>query len=59
MDTVAQILMNNNDLQPKVLEYRIKTCDNCGEPVEKIINLLGKERIVPIMCSCKKEKYES
>ncbi|MBA4509160.1 ATP-binding protein [Clostridium sporogenes] len=50
--------MNSNDLQPKVSEYKIKTCDNCGEPVEKIINLLGKERIVPIMCSCKKQKYE-
>ncbi|MHB9951058.1 DNA replication protein [Clostridium botulinum] len=51
--------MNSKDLQPKGLGYKIETCDNCGEPVEKIINLLGTERIVPIMCSCKKAKHEA
>ena len=34
------------------------TCSNCGEPIQKEIELLGKIRIVPRMCSCKKKSME-
>ena len=34
------------------------TCSNCGEPIQKEIELLGKIRIVPRMCSCKKKSIE-
>lgn len=33
-------------------------CSNCGEPIQKRIELLGKMRIVPIVCKCKKEQLE-
>lgn len=34
----------------------IKICENCKEPLGEVITLLGKEKIVPIMCSCRKNE---
>ena len=33
-------------------------CDKCGEPIQKIIELLGSKRKVPIVCSCRKKELE-
>lgn len=33
-------------------------CSNCNEPRQKQIELLGKVRKVPIMCSCLAQKYK-
>lgn len=33
-------------------------CDKCGEPIQKIIELLGRKRKVPIVCSCRKKELE-
>lgn len=42
----------------KESELELKICDKCGDPVQKKINLMGRERIVPIMCRCKKIEME-
>lgn len=34
----------------------IEYCDKCGEPVGKIIEILGRERIVPILCKCQSDE---
>lgn len=31
-------------------------CNNCGEPIQKEIILLGVSRKVPIVCRCRKEE---
>lgn len=35
-----------------------KVCSKCGEPLYKIIEILGQKRRVPRMCKCRKEEYE-
>ena len=42
----------------KELDSTLMICSNCGEPIQKEIELLGKVRVVPIACSCKKAKLE-
>lgn len=34
-------------------------CKNCGEPIQKDIELMGSIRRVPILCTCKKEEMEN
>lgn len=36
-------------------DSQLKTCSNCGDPIQKAVVLFGSERIVPIVCSCKKK----
>lgn len=36
----------------------IDICPTCGEPIGKIVNMIGKTYIVPRMCKCKKEAFE-
>lgn len=36
----------------------MKTCDKCGDPIQKVIFLLGSQRVLPIICSCKKRELE-
>lgn len=36
-----------------------KVCEQCGEPLEHIINFLGKAKKVPIACKCAVEKYNA
>lgn len=36
----------------------IQKCSKCGEPTFKEIEMLGKVRLVPRMCKCKKEEFE-
>lgn len=43
------------DINIKELE-EVTYCKKCGEKTGMIVNLLGKERIVPIMCSCRKQE---
>jgi len=33
-------------------------CNNCKEPQQKEITILGKKMIVPVLCSCKKKAME-
>ena len=56
VQSLAKILDNN--LEMKELDLQLMTCSNCGEPIQKEIELLGKIRIVPRMCSCKKKSME-
>jgi DNA replication protein DnaC len=56
MEVIAGIL--NKSLKMPESDYKPKSCDNCGEPKEKMIEILGRERIVPLMCRCKKEAFE-
>ena len=39
-------------------ELKVTYCSTCGEPISKIINLLGKTRIVPVTCNCKVKELE-
>lgn len=36
-----------------------KVCEQCGEPLEHIINFLGNAKKVPIACKCAVEKYNA
>lgn len=56
MEQIGQIL--NKSSMMKESELELKICDKCGDPVQKKINLMGRERIVPIMCRCKKIEME-
>jgi DNA replication protein DnaC len=56
MELIAGIL--NRSLESRESDYKPKTCESCGEPKEKKIEILGKQRIVPLMCKCKKEQFE-
>lgn len=40
------------------LQTTMEKCKNCGQPVNKKIVLLGKERIVPVACKCRKEEFQ-
>lgn len=42
----------------KELDSTLMICNNCGEPQQKEIKILGVTRIVPILCRCKKEKKD-
>lgn len=33
-------------------------CDKCGEPIQKIVELLGAKRKVPIVCRCRKKELK-
>lgn len=48
------------NLENKELDYNkpIETCSNCGEPIQKDIEILNKVRRVPIVCSCRKAELE-
>lgn len=56
METIAGIL--NKSLKTTESDYKLKTCEICKEPIEKKITILGIERIVPVICKCKKEKLD-
>ena len=36
----------------------IKTCEKCGDPIQKDIVILNVLRRVPIVCSCRKKELE-
>ena len=38
--------------------YEITYCENCGEQNTMVINLLGVDRLVPCLCSCRREEIE-
>jgi DNA replication protein DnaC len=42
----------------KELDSQLETCEKCGEPIQKIVELLGVKRRVPIMCRCKKKELK-
>lgn len=48
------------NLESKELDCRqpLETCPNCGEALQKDIEILNKIRRVPIVCSCKKAELE-
>ena len=46
--------MKELDSQLEICE----TCEKCGEPIQKIVELLGVKRRVPIMCRCKKKELK-
>ncbi|WP_423244953.1 ATP-binding protein [Hathewaya massiliensis] len=46
------------NLDNKELEYKLKTCPKCGEPINKKIEILNKPMIVPVMCSCRKKELK-
>lgn len=62
MESINQILMKNINTQhltsEKSTSTKLKTCEKCGGPIEKEIEILGKVRIVPIICKCKKEEID-
>lgn len=39
-------------------ELKVTYCSVCGQPISKIINLLGKTRVVPVTCRCKVKELE-
>lgn len=55
MQAIREIL--NKNLESKESDC-LRTCESCGEPVEKRITILDRSRIVPVACKCKKEKFE-
>lgn len=56
--TITKTLEQN--LESKELDCRqpLETCPNCGEPLQKDIEILNKIRRVPIVCSCRKAELE-
>ena len=34
------------------------TCSKCGDHIQKEINILGKIRIVPVLCGCRQKQLE-
>lgn len=49
----------NIDIDLKFTELEeITVCAKCGQPKAMKITILGKERIVPTMCDCRKEELE-
>lgn len=57
MQALTEIL-NQNMMMDSTLQTMIAKCASCGEPINKKIMLLGRERIVPIACKCKREAFE-
>ena len=58
METVAKVISKNiASTTTQILGSACKTCGECGERIEAIINILGKERKVPVMCKCREEEY--
>lgn len=34
----------------------MKICENCGDPIQKIVELFGVKRKVPVICGCRKRE---
>lgn len=47
-----------NNLEKMELDCQLRICSKCGGPIQKVVVLFGKERIVPIVCSCTKQEME-
>ncbi|MDE6182757.1 MAG: ATP-binding protein [Eubacteriales bacterium] len=45
------------DIEIKELP-EITYCDKCKDPTGMFVTILGKERIVPVICSCRKKELE-
>lgn len=57
MEALAKIL--ERDFQKELdCSRELKKCGNCGEPIQKDINICNKIRRVPIVCSCKRNELE-
>ena len=37
---------------------KITYCETCGAQTNMVINFLGKEKVVPIICDCRKKEIE-
>ena len=48
----------DNNLEMKESDSQLMICSKCGNPIQKEINILGKIRIVPVLCSCRKKELE-
>lgn len=54
-DTLLNTLPKSNNANTG---FEIKHCPKCGEPITKVIELLGKKRLVPVACSCRAKELE-
>lgn len=50
--------MNKAQDLKKELDSTLVICKECGEPRQKEVNIMGINRIVPVLCKCKKEKLD-
>ncbi|ALR90249.1 DNA replication protein [Clostridium butyricum] len=47
-----------NSLETKESDFQLMTCSKCGDHIQKEINILGKIRIVPVLCGCRQKQLE-
>ena len=48
----------DNNLETKESGSQLMICSKCGDPIQKEVNILGKIRVVPVLCSCRKKELE-
>lgn len=57
MEAIAKIINLTTHMQTCQVSD-IEICKNCGEPKGMVVEILGKERVVPKLCRCEKEALE-
>lgn len=45
-------------LKNRELEYKPEYCKSCGDPINKLVTIMNKQMIVPVMCSCRKKELK-
>lgn len=59
MESMGNLLkMNLKNLGSESIDYKLKFCEKCGQPIETKIELLGNMRVVPVICECRKKELE-
>ncbi|WP_171012081.1 ATP-binding protein [Hathewaya histolytica] len=43
-------------LENKELDYKSEHCKSCGDPINKLVKIMNKPMIVPVMCSCREKE---
>ena len=57
MEAIGQVI-NQSMKMDSILEATLLKCDKCNSYINKKIVLFGRERIVPVICECKKAQLE-
>ncbi len=48
--------MMEQSLESKELDFKLKTCHKCGEPINKQVKIFNRNLVVPVNCKCKREE---
>lgn len=54
MNNISEILLSDFNDEENSIEY----CNNCNEPLQTKVKILGKTRIMPIKCQCELKKLK-